>query len=138
MKRLWTAFFFLATVTAALAGSQMSADWAIPDEAKSVENPIEGTLEALAAGKQAYEKNCLMCHGQAGKGDGPATQFIKPAPADISTAEAKAALTDGTIFYMISKGKKPMPPMEKKLSETERWQVVTYVRSLQANAGAEQ
>ncbi len=40
-------------------------------------------------------------------------------------------MTDGEIFYKISNGKKPMPPMNRKLSETERWQVVHHVRTLQ-------
>ena len=130
-KEIWTAFFCLTFLTTAL-GSQMNPDWAVPNEAKILKSPVENTPEALAAGKQLYNKNCLMCHGEKGKGDGPATQFIKPAPSDISTAEARTAVTDGTIFYMITHGKKPMPAMAKKLSETERWQIVTYVRSLQS------
>ena len=40
---------------------------------------------------------------------------------------------DGEIFYKITVGKKPMPSMKTKLSEEERWQIVHYVRSLQAS-----
>ena len=60
------------------------------------------------------------------------TKFIKPAPADISTAEAQARMTDGEIFYKISKGKTPMPNFASKLSEEDRWNLVHYVRSLEA------
>jgi mono/diheme cytochrome c family protein len=71
-----------------------------------------------------------MCHGEAGKGDGPATKFMKPTPPDLTAPGGKARLTDGEIFYKISNGKRPMPPMNRKLSETERWQVVLHVRTI--------
>ncbi len=108
-----------------------STVWEVPAEAKAVPNAVEATPEALVAGAGLYKKHCVMCHGETGKGDGPATQFMKPAPPDITVAGVKARMTDGEIFYKISTGKRPMPPMNKKLSETERWQVVHHVRTLQ-------
>jgi mono/diheme cytochrome c family protein len=105
--------------------------WEVPAEAKAVPNPVEATPEALAAGAGLYKKHCLMCHGETGKGDGPATKFMKPAPPDLTVAGGKARMTDGEIFYKVTTGKRPMPPMNRKLSETERWQVVHHVRTLQ-------
>ena len=116
----------------AFAAQDESATWEVPDEARAVENPVESTPEAIAAGGELYKKHCLMCHGEALKGDGPATQFIKPAPPDISTAEAKERMTDGEMFYKITMGKRPMPAMQRKMDDTERWNVVLYVRSLQS------
>jgi len=110
---------------------EASSVWEVPAEAKAVQNPIEGTPETLAAGADLFKKHCLMCHGEIGKGDGPATKFMKPSPPDMTVAGTKARMTDGEIFYKISTGKRPMPPMNKKLSETERWQVVHHVRTLQ-------
>ncbi len=60
--------------------------WEIPADAKAVPNPVEATPEAIAAGGALYKKHCLMCPGETGKGDGPATKFMKPVPHDISTA----------------------------------------------------
>jgi mono/diheme cytochrome c family protein len=105
--------------------------WEVPAEAKAVPNPVEATPEAVAAGGELYKKHCLMCHGESAKGDGPATKYMKPAPPDMTVAGTKARMTDGEMFYKISTGKKPMPPMNRKLSETERWQVVHYLRTLQ-------
>ena len=105
--------------------------WEVPAEARAVPNPVEATPEALTAGVDLYRKHCLMCHGEGAKGDGPATKFMKPAPPDMTTAGTKARMTDGEIFYKMTTGKRPMPPMNRKLSETERWQVVHYVRTLQ-------
>ncbi|GMR22875.1 MAG: hypothetical protein BMS9Abin37_1253 [Acidobacteriota bacterium] len=120
-----------------LGGSALAQDedsgWEIPPEATAVENPVENTPDAIAAGEALYGKHCKMCHGDTGKGDGAATKFIKPAPHDISTAEVRDANTDGDIFYKITTGKRPMPSMQRKLSEEERWQVILFVRTLQAN-----
>jgi len=104
--------------------------WEVPAEAKAVPNPVEATPEALAAGADLFKKHCVMCHGETGKGDGPATKFMKPAPPDLTAPGNKARMTDGEIFYKITNGKRPMPPMNRKLSETERWQVVHHVRTL--------
>jgi mono/diheme cytochrome c family protein len=119
---------------ASFAGQpEQEGAWVVPEEARAVPSPVESTPEAVAAGGVLFKKHCVMCHGETAKGDGPATKFMKPAPPDISTAEAKARMTDGEIFYKVSTGKRPMPQMDKKLSETERWQVVLYLRSLQVN-----
>ena len=105
--------------------------WEVPDEARALENPVPLTDAALAAGEEAYGARCASCHGDTGKGDGKATRFIKPPPADISTTEARDRMTDGEMFYKITEGKKPMPGMARTLSDEERWQVVHFLRTLQ-------
>ncbi|MGH9324393.1 MAG: c-type cytochrome [Vicinamibacteria bacterium] len=123
----------LATLALAAQEAEEGAAtaWEVPAEAKAVPNPVENTPEAVGAGAELFKKHCLMCHGEAGKGDGPATKFMKPAPPDMTVAGTKDRMTDGEMFYKITTGKRPMPPMNRKLSETERWQVVHYVRTLQ-------
>lgn len=123
----------LASAVVAALPQEGETTWEVPEEAKAVKNPVENTPEVVAAGAELYKKNCLMCHGEAAKGDGPATQFIKPSPPDISTTAAKERMTDGEVFYKITNGKRPMPPMQRKMSEEERWQVVHYLRTLQVN-----
>jgi mono/diheme cytochrome c family protein len=131
--------FVAVVLVASLSGLALQAQetqpegsvWEVPAEAKAVPNAVEATPEALTAGADLYKKHCLMCHGETGKGDGPATKFMKPAPPDMTAAGTKARMTDGEIFYKVSTGKRPMPPMNRKLSETERWQVVHHVRTLQ-------
>ncbi len=107
--------------------------WVVPEEARAMQNPLAASAETLAAGKRHYRARCESCHGEAGKGDGKAIRFIKPAPADISTAEARDRMTDGEIFFKITEGKKPMPGMARTLTEEERWQVVHFLRTLQAS-----
>ncbi len=106
-------------------------EWAVPEEARAIPNPVAAGADAVASGEEHYRRRCESCHGESGKGDGPATRFVKPAPADISTAEARDRMTDGEIFYKITEGKKPMPGMARTLTEEERWQVVHFLRALQ-------
>ncbi len=130
MRNVLFAVLLATTCGLGLAVAQ-ETPWEVPDEAKAVENPVEATEEAVTAGGALFKKHCTMCHGETGKGDGPATQFIKSAPPDFATTEAKERMTDGEMFYKITTGKMPMPPMTRKMNETERWQVVLFVRTLQ-------
>ena len=89
-------------------------------------------------GKVIYEKQCLLCHGAAGGGDGKAAYLLYPKPRDftrgefrlISTSEMEA--TDQDLFNTISRG---MPgssmPSWDFLSEEERWALVYYIRYLE-------
>jgi len=38
-------------------------------------------------------------------------------------------LTDGELFFQVTKGRLPMPAFADKLSDVERWQVVDYIRT---------
>ena len=124
----------MSVLTSALLGAALSVaqSWEIPEEERAVGNPVEASETVLEEGRAHYEKQCLMCHGESFKGDGPAVAMFQRKPPDLSTHEARERLTDGEIFYKISVGKNPMPAMKSKLTEDERWKVVHYVRSLQA------
>lgn len=137
-RRLVAAFLALAgTLTFAFATQQQgrtpASKWEAPEEAKTAKNPRLSSPEVLKEGLALYRKNCLTCHGEAGKGDGPAAEFIQTAPANISSPAGQDRMTDGEIFWKITEGRNPMPPFKKKLSVEERWTVVHYVRSLRAN-----
>jgi mono/diheme cytochrome c family protein len=115
------------------SGGGQTGKWVAPADARARVNPIPRSQEVLAEGKALYQRNCQLCHGASGRGDGPATQYVKPAPADISAAAAQAAMTDGEIFWKVTTGREPMPPFGKKLTERERWVLVHYVRSLRVD-----
>lgn len=107
--------------------------WDVPEAERAVKNPLEASPAVLADGEASYKKQCILCHGDSFKGDGSAVAMFPKKPPDLSTTEARKRLTDGEIFYKITVGKTPMPAMESKLSEEQRWQIVHYVRSLQAD-----
>jgi mono/diheme cytochrome c family protein len=92
-------------------------------------NPVEATQDSVAKGQSIYKKNCQMCHGEKGRGDGPAARNLKEKPFDFTEKAKMEKLTDDEMFKVISKGKDPMPPFERKLSETDRWHVINFIRT---------
>jgi DMSO reductase family type II enzyme heme b subunit len=93
----------------------------------------------VAAGKALYDRHCAQCHGEEGKGDGPAADRVYPRPRDFSLAIFKVRSTlsgqlptDHDLFRVISDGLPgtSMPPWRKYLSEADRWQLVHFVKSL--------
>jgi|RhiMetdeSRZDD1v2_1073273.scaffolds.fasta_scaffold1338345_2 mono/diheme cytochrome c family protein len=121
---------FLLTTLALVNFQAFSQDDKAPKDIQTKKNPVASSDEVLAKAKAAYEENCLMCHGEAGKGDGPMAGMLKEKPADISDAKILSEITDGEIFWLITKGKKPMPPFETKLSEEDRWGLVNLMRAM--------
>jgi len=101
-------------------------------EAAALKNPVAADATSVAAGKKAFEEHCTDCHGDAGKGDGPAAQYTDPKPPDLTDAEWKHGSSDGEIFTVIHDGvhDTDMKAFSKKLNEHQIWDVVNYIRSL--------
>jgi mono/diheme cytochrome c family protein len=78
--------------------------------------------DAVGAGAQAYRAECAKCHGEDGRG-------LHGRPAVISRRVSLAS--DGDLFWLMNNGVpwKGMPPW-MMLPEKERWQLVSYLRSL--------
>lgn len=104
-------------------------EWKAPPSADAVKNPLTNDATTIAAGKVVYTKQCQSCHGKKGKGDGPNAKDLDKPAGDFTKAKTQAQ-SDGALFWKISEGRKPMPSFKKKLSETERWQSVVYMRTL--------
>ncbi len=102
-----------------------------PQDIVVKKNPIEPSDPIVAKAKDAFEGNCLQCHGASGKGDGPMSGMLKEKPADLTNPSLLSALTDGQIFWILSKGKQPvMPAFESKLTPEERWSLVHFLRGM--------
>ena len=120
---------FSSLVVSALADEAAPSEWKAPARASRKKNPIPPSDQSIAAGKDVYVKQCLSCHGDAGKGDGPAAKDLTTKPRDLSDP-AVTSQTDGTLFWKISEGRKPMPSFSQLLPEEDRWNVVNYIRTL--------
>jgi copper transport protein len=104
-----------------------------PDALKiNLVNPIPPNAASLAEGKTLYQQNCLACHGTAGKGDGPVGLTLNPRPADLSYHTQPGVHSDGQLFDWITNGfpGSAMPAFSQKLSDTQRWNLVNYIRTL--------
>ena len=102
--------------------------WVAPAADKAKKNPVPGGANAVAAGKNVAQTNCVSCHGPGGKGDGPAAVALNPKPADWTSKRVQDE-SDGEIFWKISNGRGAMPPW-KHLPENDRWSVIHFIRSL--------
>lgn len=108
---------------------QQSNGWEAPDAAKCKKNPIPSTDASIAAGKIIYTKTCYDCHGKKGKGDGPKSADLPKNPQDF-TKDQFQKQSDGSIFWKVTEGRKPMPSFKKDLTEDQCWEVINYVRTL--------
>src|SRR5450631_189789 len=110
-----------------------AAGWQIPATAAEEKNPLSPTPAVLKKGRELFVGNCQMCHGPAGKGDGPYGDPKHP-PADLTAAE----ISDGILFYKVWNGRKDplMPAFKTIITKDEVWTVVTYARTLHKPSGA--
>lgn len=96
------------------------------------------TAATIARGKEAYETNCIQCHGPEGKGDGYGAPFLVPPPRDFTAGAYKFRTTasgqlptDDDLFRTISRGADGtgMPPWQYLLADEDRWALVDYVKT---------
>ena len=110
-----------------------------PAEFAGLANPFGSEHEAIEAGEEIYNTLCATCHGAEGEGDGPGAETLEPKPANLADGTMMHELSDGYLFWRISKGgsmepfHSAMPTWETGLTETQRWQVVSYIRTLSSD-----
>jgi mono/diheme cytochrome c family protein len=112
-----------------LALSRHHSNWNAPDDVKRMRNPVPADPAGIAAGKAVYGHKCANCHGVTGDGKGGDAYMYSVQPAPFNNPATLAGKTDGELFWKISEGRRPMPGFRKRLTETERWQVIRYIRT---------
>ena len=95
-------------------------------------NPIPPNSESVAAGKAVFMVHCVPCHGETGKGDGPLGVVLNPRPADLSLHAVPGVHTDAQLYEWITNGfpGSAMPAWKSRLSDTDRWNLVNFIRTL--------
>ncbi len=111
---------------------------ATPEDAvragRELSNPFPATdAMALVRGQTVYGNYCQVCHGPAGKGDGPVAQRGFPAPPSL-LADKALGLADGQIFHILTYGQVNMPSYAPQITREDRWKAMLYVRELQKAA----
>ena len=112
----------------------------LDDTLAAIHNPVAADTRSLENGRKYYQINCAVCHGMAGGtapaapgagalGDGPVLKYGLYPPS-LRTDRVRN-FTDGYIWGIIRNGRGSMPPYDR-IEEMDRWDVVNYVRALQA------
>lgn len=118
-------------------GAHRHSSWVTPPADYAGRSWTRWDDKTIAArGEELFEQNCAACHGESGRGDGPAAAGLAHKPADLTnnfhTAPGKG---DDYLFWRISEGgqvspfremQSAMPPF-KRLSEEDRWAILTFV-----------
>ena len=121
-----------AILVAIAAGATAAEPWTVDNtEADKVKNPVVTKQRGASAerGKVIYLRDCATCHGSDGKGVTKTAALLETPPGDMTTT-AFAQQSDGSVFVKITKGRPPMPGYRRSLTDTERWDLVNFVRAL--------
>ncbi len=90
-----------------------------------MKNPVAMTAQSVAEGAKLYEKHCIACHGESGKGG------IGP---NLTGSVRIHGNTDGEMFHVITDGVTgtAMKGFKKELTDKMRWHLVNYIKSLRS------
>ncbi len=98
------------------------------------------TSESINRGQFLYATYCQVCHGDQGRGDGPISALAGGPFIGVRSlvTDTVGRRSDGYLYGVIvdaqAMGRGLMPRYGDKVRGTERWDLVNYVRTLQALA----
>jgi cytochrome c oxidase cbb3-type subunit III len=118
--------FFLVVASCFLAPQLFAQD----------SNPLASDPKAAKFGEFQFRSNCAFCHGLGARGGGRGP--------DLTRAQKRHGNSDADLFRTINEGVPgtAMPPNGATqqgvgMTETEIWQVIAYIRSVQVKAPAQ-
>jgi|HubBroStandDraft_2_1064218.scaffolds.fasta_scaffold142340_2 cytochrome c oxidase cbb3-type subunit 3 len=124
MVRSRSSLAFLTAIVFCFATPQLSAQ---------DQNPLAGDPKASRLGEFQFRSNCAFCHGLGARGGGRGP--------DLTRAQKRHGNADADLFRTINEGVPgtAMPPNGATqqgvgMTETEIWQVIAYIRSVQVKA----
>lgn len=127
----------IALTLAFLAGVSVACDsrsHAFPEPPED----LIGSAVAVREGETIYQRDCSICHGSGGHGDGPQAKSLDPAPSDLQNLSGRRA-DPGYWFFRIKEGGKAEPLARRRsampgwgdhMSDEEIWRVVAYLEAL--------
>lgn len=127
----------IATLGLTIACSSQAREGAAPAPAAAAKPAKAAVTPAvLERGAQLYKATCAVCHGEQGRGDGPAASALKPPPRDHTDRAYMSTITDEDLAKVIQIGgvlkNKPLMPGSPQIKGADLDAIVAYVRSLSA------
>ena len=91
------------------------------------------SMETVRTGSELYRTHCAMCHGERGRGDGPAGRGLAPPPADLGFVAGMPMVDHAYLAWRIAEGGADrgtgMPPYEGVLSARDRLALASYLKA---------
>jgi mono/diheme cytochrome c family protein len=115
---------FVLAVAVSLFAAAGDGAWLkrVPEKDRTRANPMASHADAVAGGSKLYQQNCSKCHGEDGQG-------VNGKPSLRSERVHNA--TPGELEWLLRNGSlKNGMPSWSSLPEPQRWQIVTYLRTL--------
>jgi mono/diheme cytochrome c family protein len=102
----------------------------------STTNPLTIDRNTLEAGQLQFEIYCAVCHGRLGNGDGMVVQrgFTRPPSFHVDRLRTEP---DAHIYNVITRGYGAMLSYGDRVPPDVRWEIIAYIRALQAASAAE-
>jgi mono/diheme cytochrome c family protein len=94
----------------------------VPDSARVRANPMAGDLDAVTAGAKLFQQNCASCHGRQAEGQAKHPNLHSDRMREAKPGELEWLLRNGSL-------KNGMPSWSR-LPEQQRWQLVSFLKSL--------
>ena len=137
-----TAVVMLLTLSSCGGGSNEKLNEEQPAASSTTTTPsgseanlkIDISPEHIALGKATYHSTCAPCHGEGGKGDGPAAVALNPKPRDHTNGTYMDTLTNEHLFKVVKEGGVqfgfPTMPAQAAMQDDTIKNVIAFVRSL--------
>ncbi len=93
-----------------------------PLKVRAKRNPLVNDPDASAAGRKLFGMHCAECHGESAEGTRRAPNLRDSEVQDAPPGAIFWVLTNGIVWHGM--------PVWSKLPEPQRWQLVTYIKSL--------
>jgi mono/diheme cytochrome c family protein len=124
MQRATTILLVLFSAALSLGAASSSRWLQVPARDHAHSNPLAGDSNAVAAGALVYREHCLQCHKANAMGDGHKRPALR--------SERIRTASDGDIEWFLRQGDLGHGmPSWSSLPEAQRWQIVTWLRSIQ-------
>jgi mono/diheme cytochrome c family protein len=95
----------------------------VPQQNRSRQNPLADDPTSIVSGRKLFQQNCASCHGSQAEGRGHRPNLHSDRIKNATPGELEWLLRNGSL-------KRGMPSWSR-LPEGQRWQLVTFLKSLQ-------
>jgi mono/diheme cytochrome c family protein len=125
----------------AVTGLGLASACSSADDGAAGDKPAATTASGSAVtpamierGHAIYKANCVACHGEKGKGDGPGAGVLNPPPRDHTDYAYMSTLTDKEVADVIKMGGaikgRPLMPSHPQITGTDMDSLVAFIRTL--------